>query len=274
MAHYIIGDIQGCFAELQTLLAKIGFDAGRDTISFAGDLVNRGQQSLAVLRFVKQHDTCMQTVLGNHDLHLLALEYGVGKIKRGDTIGEVLQAADGSHLLAWLRTQPLMINLSNNDVLVHAGLWHQWSIEEAQTLAEEAVRQLRHTPRVFFDYMYGNQPAVWQENLSGQDRIRFIVNTMTRMRAITRKGALDFDFKSTLAEMPPNLNPWFAVAERRNTDKRIVFGHWSALGLHRENNTVCLDSGALWGGELSALCLDNNEIIQVAAQTKQNWQHG
>ena len=271
MAHYVIGDLQGCFAEYQALLAKLGFNPGVDTLWLTGDLVNRGPKSLATLRFVRANDGCMQTVLGNHDLHLLALDFGHGKIKRGDTIAEILTAPDRGALLGWLREQPLLVQEPNH-VMVHAGLWPEWTLETAVSLANEVTHALQHDPADFFAHMYGNKPKRWAPDLIGEDRLRFAVNVMTRMRALTLDGKLDFDFKSSLADMPNDLRPWFKSPDRRNTEITILFGHWSALGLYRGEHVVCLDTGALWGGPLTALDLNTQEIIQVPSQTTLSWE--
>lgn len=269
MTQYVIGDIQGCLAELEALLAELGFNYGTDTIWFTGDLVNRGPQSLATLRLVRQHDDCMQTVLGNHDLHLLALNYGYGKLKRGDTISDILSAPDKNILLGWLEQQPLLLQ-QDDFVMVHAGIWPQWTIKQAQTLAHEVESVLQKTPQLFFKQMYGNKPIYWNDTLQGEERLRFITNVFTRMRALTNTGELDFAYKSTLREMPSNLLPWFKASNRQNKDKTILFGHWSALGLYRDDHVICLDTGALWGGSLTALNLENMATTQTASQTKLN----
>lgn len=269
MAHYVIGDLQGCLAEFKELLAKLAFNPGNDTLWLTGDLVNRGPASLETLRFVKQHDTCMQTVLGNHDLHLLALYYGYGKLKRGDTINDILTAPDKKVLLDWLRAQPLLLD-HQDWVMVHAGIWPQWTISQAKALAKEVNQALITTPAHYFEHMYGNKPRYWQNTLDHDERLRFVTNVFTRMRALTRSGKLDFDYKGTLKGMPAELTAWFNAPDRQNLDVTILFGHWSALGLHRQNHTICLDTGALWGDKLTALNLENQEVIQIASQTKLN----
>lgn len=269
MTQYVIGDIQGCLAELNKLLAELAFNPGKDTLWFTGDLVNRGPQSLQTLRLIYQNDGCMQTVLGNHDLHLLALNYGYGKIKRSDTISDILIAPDKNQLLGWLEQQPLMLQ-QHDFVMVHAGIWPEWSITQAQALAHEVENELHTSPADFFAQMYGNQPDCWHADLQGAERLRFITNVFTRMRALTKKGQLDFDYKSTLAQMPADLIAWFQADHRHNTDKTILFGHWSALGLYRGQNVICLDTGALWGGSLTALNLDDLSTTQIPSQTKLN----
>nr|WP_257384752.1 symmetrical bis(5'-nucleosyl)-tetraphosphatase [Snodgrassella alvi] len=269
MAQYVIGDIQGCLAEFQSLLAKIDFNPGTDTLWLTGDLVNRGPQSLATLRLVKQHDGCMQTILGNHDLHLLAVHYGYGKLKRADTIDDVLNAPDRKELISWLRQQPLYYQQAGY-VLVHAGIWPEWTCTQAQLLAHEVETVLQNTPEQFFATMYGNKPTHWDNNLSGDARLRFITNVFTRMRALTDNNVMDFDYKGTLNAMPAHHLPWFKASNRQNTDKTILFGHWSALGLYEGDNVVCVDTGALWGGSLTAFNLDDRSVVQTPSQTRLN----
>ncbi|NUE66793.1 symmetrical bis(5'-nucleosyl)-tetraphosphatase [Snodgrassella sp. ESL0253] len=272
MAQYVIGDIQGCLAEFQSLLTKLDFNPGTDTLWLTGDLVNRGPQSLATLRLVKQHDGCMQTILGNHDLHLLALHYGYGKLKRADTISDILNAPDRKELIDWLRQQPLYRQQADY-VLVHAGIWPEWTCTQAQLLAQEVETVLQNTPQQFFAHMYGNKPDQWNNSLSGDERLRFITNSFTRMRALTDNGAMDFDYKGTLNDMPAHHLPWFEAPNRQNTDKTILFGHWSALGLYETNNVVCVDTGALWGGSLTAFNLDDRSVVQTPSQTKLNFEN-
>ena len=271
MAHYAIGDIQGCFAEFQALLAHIGFNPGADTLWLTGDLVNRGPQSLATLRWVKQHESSMQTVLGNHDLHLLALAYGYGRLKRSDTVNDILNAPDRLALIDWLRAQPLLLH-NHSHALVHAGLWPQWNITTAQTLAAEVEAAIRQpNPAGFFAHMYGNTPLQYHPEHSGIERLRFTTNVLTRLRALTLDGDMDFDFKATLADMPSHLRAWFDAPERQHRSHTVVFGHWSALGLYQNKDALGLDTGALWGGTLTAANLNSGQIHQVASQSRLNW---
>lgn len=213
----------------------------------------------------------MQTVLGNHDLHLLAVSYGHGKVKRSDTIAPILEHPEARRLLDWLRAQPLMIQ-NGSHVLVHAGLLPQWSIPQAEALAREVETELQSSrAEPYFANMYGNKPVYWHNGLQGFNRLRMITNVFTRMRALTADGGLDYGFKSTLEEMPPGLMPWFDAPERLNLDRTIVFGHWSALGIVRRRNVLSLDTGALWGGQLSAADLDTGEIVQVDAKNGLKW---
>ena len=264
MAHYAIGDIQGCFDVFQKLLAEIGFSPSRDILWLTGDIVNRGPQSLATLRFVMQNEECMHTVLGNHDLHLLAVAEGAGRLKKNDTIDDILSAPDRDILLHKLRFRPLIIG-DTKRLTVHAGLLPEWTTEQAFALAHEAEDVLRSDDYSHFLHnMYGNKPARWRESLSGFERIRLILNVMTRMRVIDKNHKLDFDFKSVYEEIPENLTAWFDVKHRSYEKTTVIFGHWSALGLYRNKNVIGLDTGALWGGELTAINLDTGEITQVS----------
>lgn len=266
MAHYAIGDLQGCYTELRQLLEKIDFNHGKDTLWLVGDIVNRGTQSLECLQFCMKHESSVQMVLGNHDLHLLAIWHGYGKLKRGDTVQDILQHSDVDKMLTWLQNQPL---LRQNDeyVLAHAGLHPDWTVAQAAQFASEVERELRgHHAKRFFKNMYGNT-AQWQENLRGYDRLRFITNVFTRMRVLLPENVLDFDFKSVYADILPPQYAWFDAPNRQNLSHTIVFGHWSALGLVQQNGVIGLDTGALWGGQLTAVNLANREIVQVQSQS-------
>ena len=213
----------------------------------------------------------MQIVLGNHDLHLLAVGCGEGAPKRSDTIEPILKHPDGKKMLDWLRAQPLLIR-EGSRVMVHAGILPQWRIAKAESLAREAEAELRGKKYVkFFSKMYGNKPAAWDEGLEGYARLRFIVNAFTRMRALTFKNELDFDYKSTVKKMPPYLRPWFKAPDRQNLDRTIIFGHWSSLGYTNADNVISLDTGALWGGQLTAVNLETEEITQVQAAGGIDW---
>ena len=263
MAFYAIGDIQGCFDEFQLLLEKIKFDPNNDILWLTGDLVNRGPKSVDVLRFVKKYQNSILTILGNHDLHLLAVAFAGKKQKKGDTIQDVLDAPDRDELLHWLRAQPL-IRVAGNKAMVHAALYPDWTIEAAQGYAQEVEKQIQGVGYIsFFEQMYGNTPNSFSEELTGMDRYRAIVNIYTRTRFITRKNKLDFDYKGTIADAPTKLIPWYKAEKRSNLDHTIIFGHWSALGVYHGENVLCLDSGAIWGGPLTAVNLDTYELFQV-----------
>lgn len=269
MATWAIGDIQGCDAELGALLDAIDFDPTRDRLWLVGDLVNRGPASLAVLRRIRALGACVVTVLGNHDLHLLACAHLPGaKPRRRDTFEDVLRAPDRDELLDWLRRQPLLHYDAHLDrVLVHAGLSPEWDLATALACAAEAEAALRGPDFVdFLAHMYGDEPDRWDPMRHGPARLRFITNCLTRMRYCAPDGRLEMNDKSEPTADKPLL-PWFAVPGRANADHGIVFGHWSTLRLPRarwrEHHVYPLDSGAVWGGELSALCLEDDRLVQV-----------
>ncbi len=271
MATYAIGDIQGCYDELQQLLEKLRFDPASDRLWFAGDLVNRGPKSLEVLRFVKALDDAAVTVLGNHDLHLLAVwQHAHRHFKDNDTISSILQAPDGGELLEWLRHRPLMHYDAQLDyAMIHAGLPPQWSLKGALKRAAEVETVLRGPDfRDFLDSMYGNKPHTWKKSLEGWDRLRFIVNCFTRMRFCTPEGKLELKDKGGPGSQEAGYIPWFEVAERKTRDERIIFGHWSTLGLHLSDGVCAIDTGCLWGGSLTALRIDDgSEAVTSLACT-------
>jgi bis(5'-nucleosyl)-tetraphosphatase (symmetrical) len=264
MATYAVGDIQGCYIELQRLLERVSFDPATDRLWLVGDLVNRGPGSLDVLRLVKSLGDSAVTVLGNHDLHLLAVAEGLADLHRSDTLDEILQAPDRDDLLIWLRGQRLL-HVEGDYVLVHAGLLPQWTVEEAQGLAREVEGELRGVNyREFLARMYGNNPHQWDSALTGYKRLRVIVNAFTRMRICTNDGGMEFKFKGELANIPTGYRPWFEVPGRASAGATVIFGHWSALGLKLMPDVVALDTGCLWGGPLSALRLEDRKLFQVA----------
>ena len=266
MAHYAIGDLQGCYAELSALLELIDFNHGRDTLWLVGDLVNRGPQSWECLQFARKHPDSVQTVLGNHDLHLLALGFGYGRLKKGDTLAPVLKHPKYAKTAQWLCAQPLLLH-DDRHVLVHAGLLPEWTVAQAAELAAEVQHVLRGKhPADFFAQMYGNRPARWSPELSGMERLRLITNVFTRMRVLNADGSLDYDYKSVYADIPSGSRAWFDAPDRRHLSHTVVFGHWSALGLHTESGVLALDTGALWGGCLTAVDLDSRQIFQVPSQ--------
>jgi bis(5'-nucleosyl)-tetraphosphatase (symmetrical) len=258
MARYAIGDIQGCCDELKALLARLEFSADRDQVWFVGDLVNRGPQSLETLRFVRALGANATVVLGNHDLHLLALAYGsTRKMKDGDTLDAVLGASDRDQLLEWLLRRPLAVyDEPRGDFLVHAGLVPEWSPRDAAKLAREVEAVLRDDARTLFDAMYGNKPNQWDPKLRGMDRLRFVINVFTRMRYVGLDGTVDLKQKGAPGEQEEGLVPWFDAPARASRDVRVVCGHWSTLGLKRRKDLLALDTGCVWGGALTAVNLD------------------
>jgi len=258
MTVWAIGDIQGCYDELRELIARLSFSPDRDQLWFTGDLVNRGPRSLDTLRYVRSLGDNAITVLGNHDLHLLAIAYATRrKIKSGDTVEDILDARDRDTLLEWLLSRPLAhFDDSRATLLLHAGLIPQWSAPTALSLAREVEAALRKDPRALFDEMYGDQPDRWSDSLKGMDRLRFAINTFTRLRICTRDGKVDLKMKGGSKDIRLPFKPWFQWDERESRTVRVVFGHWSALGLVREHGVVGLDTGCVWGGALTALDID------------------
>ena len=275
MATYAIGDVQGGFAPLQALLAAIDFHPERDRLWFAGDLVNRGPASLAVLRFVRGLGDRAVCVLGNHDLHLLAVAAGAAKLKPRDTLADVLTAPDREELLAWLRARPLFhYDADYAWGCVHAGLLPVWDVPQAQALAAEASAALRGADQAgALARMYGNEPAAWDDTLTGDARLRVIINAMTRLRFCTPEGAMRLNEKGAPGSQPAGVLPWFSIANRRTAGMRLVFGHWSALGagLHGdpegEGVAVSLDSGCVWGRALTAFRLEDQRFFSVPCAT-------
>lgn len=266
MSTYVIGDVQGCFASLEKLLKEIKFDTSRDVLWFAGDLVNRGPASLEVLRFVKSLGKQQVCVLGNHDLHLLAVASGAAAPRKGDTLDAILQAPDRAELIDWLHHCPLMHVSSDFDVvLVHAGLAPQWTVSEAMILANEVQTVLQgDAADVFFADMYGNEPANWEPELEGMPRLRCIVNYMTRMRFCREDGSLDLEYKGQIKDKPADLIPWFEMSDRKNAETDIIFGHWAALnGQTAVPHLYPVDTGCVWGNCLTALRLEDRQRFTI-----------
>lgn len=256
MTIYAIGDIQGCFNELKQLLAKIKYRSDKDQLWFTGDLVNRGPDSLETLRFIKSLGDNAISVLGNHDLHMLAVLQGFEQPRRSDTFDEILSAPDKESLTHWVAHLPLM-HVENNHVLVHAGIYPDWTIDQARELAKEveSVLQSERFPS-FLQHMYGNQPSKWCNTLKGWDRLRFITNTFTRMRYCLEDLSLDLKYNGAPGTQPQHLTPWLDLLDPTQKQYRILFGHWSTLGPSNVDNVYALDGGCLWGGTLIALALE------------------
>lgn len=262
MAIYAIGDVQGDYAALQDLLEKIEFNRTDDTLWFVGDLVNRGPDSLGVLRFVQQLGDRAISVLGNHDLHLLAFASGAEEPRQRDTLQPILTAPDRDGLIDWLRQRPLAY-FEEGFLLVHAGLLPEWDVPTALDLAAEVEAALRAPDyKTFLADLYGNEPARWQAGLRGIERLRLTINVLTRMRMLSNDGALDFDYKGHPDEAPRDLTPWFELP-RASGSTAVVFGHWSALGLMLRDDLLALDSGCVWGRQLSAVRLEDRALFQV-----------
>jgi bis(5'-nucleosyl)-tetraphosphatase (symmetrical) len=263
MATLVIGDVQGCYDQLMRLLERAGYDERRDVLWFVGDLVNRGPQSAQTLRFAKKLGARQVTVLGNHDLALLVIAAGIKKPHRGDTFDELLAAPDRDELLDWLRHQKMM-HAGEGYAMVHAGLLPQWSVAQALALAREVEAALQGPDyRAFLARMYGNEPARWRDDLAGYERLRVIVNAMSRMRLVTPEGSMEFNHKTGLAGLPAGYLPWYDAPGRASRGECVIFGHWAALGLLLREDVVCLDSGCVWGRALSALRLEDCRVYQL-----------
>ena len=274
MSLYLIGDVQGCDAALARLLDEIAFSPSRDRLVLLGDLVNRGPASLAVLRRVAALGDTAACVLGNHDLHLLAVSQGVRKPHRSDTVGEILAAPDRDALLDWLRHRPMALR-EHGVLMVHAGVLPQWSAAQTLQLAAEVEVVLRSADWPdFMHQMYGNQPDAWHDSLQGAARLRVIVNALTRLRFCTPEGRMEFDTKDRAADgAPPGYLPWFDVPGRRTAEDVVAFGHWSTLGWLERPDLISLDTGCVWGGCLSAARLGpdglSRELVQVRCEQAQ-----
>ncbi len=263
MPIYAIGDLQGCYQSFRQLLDLVQFDPSSDQLWLVGDIVNRGPDSLALLRFLKQAGDSTKIVLGNHDLHLLMVAEGFAKMTAGDTLQAILDAPDRDELLHWLRHQSLL-HTEGDFVMVHAGLLPAWTIKQARQLAKEVEVALRQENfHEVFASLYGNKPNYWHDSLTSYERLRLIVNAMTRMRVCTTDGHIDFTYKGKETHVPTGYMPWFDVPNRASEHATIVCGHWSALGLKVRDNLIALDTGCLWGGKLTAIRLGDRKIFQV-----------
>jgi bis(5'-nucleosyl)-tetraphosphatase (symmetrical) len=266
LMHYLIGDLQGCDDAFGRLLAEIGFSPSRDSLTVLGDLVNRGPQSLAVLRRLRALGSAAEALLGNHDLHLLAVAHGVRREHQSDTLREILDAPERDALLDWLRARPLALE-RHGWLCVHAGVAPAWSAAQTLALAAEVQALLRGPDLAgFLPQMYGNEPARWSDALEGADRWRLVINTLTRIRFVdAHDGTLDFKTKDGADAAPPGLVPWFEMPGRESTGTPIAFGHWSALGLIDRPGLLALDTGCVWGGALTAVRVDGGrrEVVQV-----------
>lgn len=273
MSTFVIGDIQGCYAGLQKLLEHIRFDPAHDCLWTTGDLVNRGPASLEVLRLFKSLGDSAVIVLGNHDLHLLAVAYGYQPMKAGDTLEAILQASDCQDLLFWLRHLPLVHHDKDKEfTLLHAGVAPQWTLADTLRYAKEIEGILRHDEdfHLLLTHLYGNKPDIWDDNLRGWDRARFITNCLTRLRYCDGDGRLLWKNKLAPVFKKSYKNseerPWFLVEHRKTQKNRILCGHWSTLGYYANNNVYALDTGCLWGGELTALRLEDLQRFSVACE--------
>ena len=273
MALYAIGDVQGCDHELGALLDAIHFSVDRDRLWFVGDLVNRGPDSLGVLRRIRSMGDAATVTLGNHDLHLLAVAFGHSRIRSDDTLNEVLAAPDRDSLLEWLAGRPLLHeDPALNVCMLHAGLAPQWTMSLARACAREVEHALQSRPAQLFEKLYGDQPDCWDDALEGDERLRFIVNCFTRLRYIDADGRLMLRVKgSPKKSQTAALIPWFEARDARWRGSRVVFGHWSTLGFFHGTDVTGLDTGCVWGGSLTAWRLDvpDAKPIQVGCAAAQ-----
>lgn len=270
MPTYAIGDVQGCYTEMMRLLDHVCFDPAHDRLWLVGDVVNRGPDSLPVLRYIRSLGDSAVMVLGNHDLHLLAIASSTAARRSKDaSLFQVLDAPEAAELLDWLRCQPLLHHDADlGFTMIHAGLPPQWDLVMAQACAREVEQVLRGEEyAAFFAHMYGDEPALWSGQLSGWERLRFITNCLTRLRYCDQQGRLALQPKGAPGTQPESLWPWFDLPDRRSRDMRIVFGHWSTLGCHFDDGVFALDSGCLWGGHLTALRLEDMEAFSVPCQS-------
>lgn len=265
MATYAIGDLQGCFDSLQRLLSELAFNPSTDTLWLVGDLVNRGPKSLETLRYIKKLDGSALSVLGNHDLHLLAVAAGLRSSGRKDTLQPILDASDCNLLCDWLRQLPLIHHdPATGHTLVHAGIHPQWTLSTAITEARRVEKKLRSDNyRQHMSGMFGNKPVTWQPDLRGEKRTRFAVNTLTRMRYLTTTGELEFGNNGPPSDANSSVVPWFLFPDRQHESLSIVFGHWSSLGDPKVPGIYALDRGCVWGNTLAALHVEADEIIEV-----------
>ena len=273
MSAYAIGDIQGCYYELQKLLNEINFDEKNDQLWFVGDLINRGPKSLQTIRFVKSLGDKAKVVLGNHDLHLLAVSKNIRPLSKKDTMKEILTADDIHELINWIKSRPLLITDNNlGFTMVHAGLAPQWTLENAKNLARECELILQSEKiNDFLTLMYGDKPNIWSESLEGCDKQRFIINCLTRIRFCNSDGKLNLDTKVAPGMQKKSLIPWYALPNRKTLDEKIIFGHWSTIYLGNEKNfkkynVYPIDTGCLWGGQLTAMRLEDEKIFSVPSE--------
>jgi len=264
MATYAIGDIQGCFSALERLIQQLQFDPIKDRLWFVGDLVNRGPDSASVLRYIKNLGGSAVTVLGNHDLHLLAVAAGCAPIREKDTFQDVLAVPDRDDLLEWVRHQRVLYR-EGDFLMIHAGLLPEWSVSDADLYAQEVHTILQSADyRTFLAALYDDKSAQWSSRMTGMDRSVVFTKILTRLRICTVDGRMDLSFKRPPKQAPSGYLPWFQAPRRHNTDVTVVFGHWAALGLHMQNNVIGLDSGCVWGRQLTAVRLDDRQVFQVS----------
>ena len=266
MTDYVVGDIQGCFDTLDALLNKVAFNPELDTLYCVGDLINRGPKSLETLEFLYSLGDSVKIVLGNHDLHLISCYVGLRQLKQVDTAQSILDSPRADFWIHWLRQQPLMIYDSEKDfVICHAGLYPNWSIKKGLSFSKKFSKALKSDKyMILMKKIYGNSPSVYDKSLSKSKKLRFAVNAFTRMRYCRSDAGLDFNFKN-FPSNKKSLHPWFTLKRKTPSSTRLIFGHWSSLGLYHQNNTICIDTGCVWGNELTLHNIDNDSFIHQKA---------
>ncbi len=261
MATYVIGDVQGCFKPLMQLLKVITFKPHQDRLVFCGDLVNRGGYSLDVLRWVYAHQHCCDSVLGNHDLSMLSKYYDDASNVSNSEFRAVFEAPDTQLMINWLLHRPLYIECGNK-LITHAGLYPWWTVKQFKKLAQKTQQALLDDPQHFFSFMYGNSPKKWSKKLGDEAQARFVINATTRMRFVKVDGSLNFSENRKFTQVK-NLLPWFQYDSITELDTHVIFGHWSALGLYQDDHVTCLDTGKVWGGQLTALRIEDQQLFSV-----------
>ena len=265
MTDYVVGDIQGCCDSLIALLDKVNFDPQLDHLYCVGDLINRGPKSLGTLEFLFSLGNSVSTVLGNHDIHLISCYYKIRSLKKQDTAQEILNSSSASFWVNWFCQQPLMIhNEKKNFIIAHAGIYPHWSIEEALIFSILFSNQLKSDKvLILLEKIYDNKPNIFSKCTSEDEYLRFIINAFTRMRFCYKNGRLDFSNKSFPSDKHnPELIPWYCLQQKVDPSTRIIFGHWSSLGLYHRNNIICIDTGCVWGNELTLYNIDQDCFIQ------------
>ena len=267
MATYAIGDIQGCFYSFQDLLDKISFNSRHDDLWLVGDIVNRGKFSLETLLWCYENQKNIKIVLGNHDLHFLAVFFNQRNFNQKDTLSYLLNSKKINQLVDWVLSWPLLF-LDKKHILVHAGIHPCWSIDGANQYAKETCMMMQSDPENFFQNMYGNSPDKWRDDLKMEGKMRFTINSMTRMRCLNKEQVLDFVYNGGLLDLPPTLKPWFNFKSNFKRDKKIISGHWSAIGVYQHPYGVSIDSACVWGKKLTAISLEDNNIQAVDINKK------
>jgi len=270
MTTYVIGDVQGCYDSLIALLKKIDFSPKKDTLIFAGDIINRGPKSLKTIRFIKDLGESSKLILGNHDLHLISIFYGIRTASPRDTIDKLCKANDAEDLITWLRSQPLAIFDSELDIFIsHAGIHPKWTTKKALKRSNKFSKLLAGENYLkLLKRMYGNKPKLYHYSLSKYEKLRFTVNSFTRMRFCEKDSSLNFDEKRSPARINSHLLPWFKLKSKRSKSTRYIFGHWSSLGLYKKDNIICLDTGCVWGNKLTAYNVNEDTFVSVKAKEK------